>query len=1042
MDFNPDARSRNFFPSTPISTLTRGAFRGFAVWALLACATLFATAAAAQSTTLISNLGQSTYSFGQTVGPGGSGTIAAQQFTTGNSAYLLTAAQIDVESVAAGFLGTGVVRVCPRGTGNFPDTSNCLASLSAPSSFGAGVKEFTASGAGVGLAANTRYFLVLTASNSGSNYTVEYTRSDSEDSGGETGWSIANESRISTNGGAYDGGIASSALKIAIKGAVASTDATLSGLSLTEGANTISLSPEFATGTTDYLAFVANSVTSATVLPTTTNSSATVEYLDENDTTITDTDGTSEGLQFSPAVGVNTVKVKVTAEDTNTTETYTVVLTRDTLGPIFSTTMTNVEQSSENPNNRGYVKDHFGSMAATTFSYSSQNFEIEELYVGDGLVLLDFVGLDDRHSILGSLFLEWAGVTLPFSAANTVSNYDDNYWWSADWTSNTINNATALNASNYETTLPLGSMQSVCIRTAAQTCPSAATSTDATLSDLELQDTSDDSAITLTPTFATGVKSYTATVANGVDEILVDPTTNDNGATVEFLNASDTEITDADSTEEGHQVALAVGANTIKVKVTAEDGVTEDTYTVVLTRAASSGSEPVFSTTMTVGESSGGVGGTGDKYLGYSDVSSATDDPYGTMVSSSFTYSSQSFTINQLWADRGLVFLQFTGNGDNQTILDDLTLEWAGAELDLGDMDLYYEADNNFYWNASETVGTTLSAANFKETLPPDSMQSVCFRTSAQTCPTSSAATNATGAPTITGAAQVGMTLTADTSGIMDGDGLATPGYTYQWMRYDLEGMTEEVSNIGTNSTYTLTAADMGKRLKVKVDFTDDSSNSETLTSEISNAVMPAATACPAADPTQYWCGTVTTGHYIDPMDNFPTDIGYKSADGVGSLSTPLTFDLEGTTYTVTDFYATGRHGLRVATNPNLPAGGAGLAVRSQRYSGELNVPLSETEFNDVENLWILEAVTNATYLQGRTLDDVSLLRLFDRSQIVQELTDIGTKVRVRLTREANTVGSVGITGTPRVGRTLTANVVDANGTVQAEAAEASHAYT
>ena len=111
------------------------------------------------------------------------------------------------------------------------------------------------------------------------------------------------------------------------------------------------------------------------------------------------------------------------------------------------------------------------------------------------------------------------------------------------------------------------------------------TSTDAKLSDLELQDTSDDSTITISPTFASNVTTYTASVANDVDEILVDPTTNDGNATVQFFDATDMAIGDADGTEDGHQAALAVGDNTIKVKVTAEDGNTTQTYTVTVTRA-------------------------------------------------------------------------------------------------------------------------------------------------------------------------------------------------------------------------------------------------------------------------------------------------------------------------------------------------------------------------------------------------------------------------------------------------------------------------
>ena len=111
-------------------------------------------------------------------------------------------------------------------------------------------------------------------------------------------------------------------------------------------------------------------------------------------------------------------------------------------------------------------------------------------------------------------------------------------------------------------------------------------STDATLSDLELEDASDDSAITLTPsTFVATTTSYTADVANGVDEITIKPTVNESNATFKILDASDTELTDADAVQDDFQVALSVGENTIKVEVTAEDTTTMETYTVVVTQA-------------------------------------------------------------------------------------------------------------------------------------------------------------------------------------------------------------------------------------------------------------------------------------------------------------------------------------------------------------------------------------------------------------------------------------------------------------------------
>ena len=94
--------------------------------------------------------------------------------------------------------------------------------------------------------------------------------------------------------------------------------------------------------------------------------------------------------------------------------------------------------------------------------------------------------------------------------------------------------------------------------------------------------------------------------------------------------------------------------------------------------------------------------------------------------------------------------------------------------------------------------------------------------------------TPATGLPTITGATQVGETLTADTTGISDGDGLDNASFTYQWLADDVE------INGATDSTYTLADADAGKAIKVRVSFTDDAENDEQLTSAGTGAVAAA----------------------------------------------------------------------------------------------------------------------------------------------------------------------------------------------------------
>ena len=97
----------------------------------------------------------------------------------------------------------------------------------------------------------------------------------------------------------------------------------------------------------------------------------------------------------------------------------------------------------------------------------------------------------------------------------------------------------------------------------------------------------------------------------------------------------------------------------------------------------------------------------------------------------------------------------------------------------------------------------------------------------------------ATGSPAISGTAQVGQTLTADTSGIGDADGLTNVSYTYQWIAND--GISDSDIQDATLSTYTLVSDDVGKTIKVKVSFTDDADNEETLTSAATDSVMTVA---------------------------------------------------------------------------------------------------------------------------------------------------------------------------------------------------------
>ena len=94
----------------------------------------------------------------------------------------------------------------------------------------------------------------------------------------------------------------------------------------------------------------------------------------------------------------------------------------------------------------------------------------------------------------------------------------------------------------------------------------------------------------------------------------------------------------------------------------------------------------------------------------------------------------------------------------------------------------------------------------------------------------------ATGEVTVTGTAREGETLTADTSGLVDDDGLDSASYVYQWVRTPSGGSDEDISG-ATSKTYVPVSADLDATLKVKVTVTDDESHEATFTSAATAAV-------------------------------------------------------------------------------------------------------------------------------------------------------------------------------------------------------------
>ena len=237
--------------------------------------------------------------------------------------------------------------------------------------------------------------------------------------------------------------------------------------------------------------------------------------------------------------------------------------------------------------------------------------------------------------------------------------------------------------------------------------------------------------------------------------------------------------------------------------------------------------------------------------------------------------------------------------------------------------------------------------------------------TSAATAAVSAAAnTPATGAPTITGTAQVGQTLTAGTTAIMDADGLTSVSYTYQWIRVDR--CTETNISGATASTYTLVAADLGTTIKVRVSFTDDASNPETLTSAATAAVSAAANTPATGAPTI--TGTAQVGQTLTAGTTAIMD-----ADGLTSVS-----------YTY--------QWIRVATD-----------------NSETNIS------GATASTYTLVAADLGTTVKVR-------VSFTDDASNTETLT---SNVSVIIARPANTAatGKPGITGTAQVGQTLTATV-------------------
>ena len=341
-------------------------------------------------------------------------------------------------------------------------------------------------------------------------------------------------------------------------------------------------------------------------------------------------------------------------------------------------------------------------------------------------------------------------------------------------------------------------------------------------------------------------------------------------------------------------------------------------------------------------------------------------------LSDDFTDDGTTYAVTKFFTRNGV--LTFRLNTGATAATQGLTLVIDGEEFVLKEADQINGAKTQWKWNSTTlgwTAGTDVAVSLVVTDAP------------------------ATGQPTISGGGQVGKTLTAAADDIEDLDGLpTTPTFTYQWVRVD--GSTDTDIPGAASETYTLTASDLGKQIKVTVSFTDFRGHAEgPLTSDayprngtVTVVVLPGP--CPAVND---WCATMTVADDIDAFgyeyDKFglldDDQIEYRGQNiNVWTVSTALNTSLRD------EFY--------FGTFPRVPRGTV-ITVGDLTFTTD-----AESDDGSVGDLW--------TYPPGELPPDL--------------LWSEGQEVRVSLVLGSFPAeGTVWISGTAKRGQTLTAHVSD-----------------
>ena len=395
----------------------------------------------------------------------------------------------------------------------------------------------------------------------------------------------------------------------------------------------------------------------------------------------------------------------------------------------------------------------------------------------------------------------------------------------------------------------------------------------------------------------------------------------------------------------------------------------------------------------------------------------------------------------------------------------------VGAELtastaDIADADGLANASFSYQWLADDTAiegatdaTYTLAAADegkavrVRVSFTDDVGHAEALTSAATTAVAAKPNSAATGAPTISGTAQVGAELTASTADIADADGLANATFSYQWLADDtaIEG--------ATGARYTLTDDEEGKAIKVQVSFTDDAGHKETVTSAATAAVAAKPNSAATGQPTI--SGTVQVGETLTAST---TDIA--DADGLANATFSYQWladdtAIEGATgarHTLTDGEegkaikvrvsftddaghketVTSAATAAVAAKPNSAATGQPTISGTGQVGEELTVDTSDiADANGLDNAtfsyqWLaddtaIEGATDATYTLAAA-DEGKAVRVrvsfTDDVGHAEALTSAATTAVAAKPNSAAT-GAPTISGTAQVGAELTASTAD-----------------